>query len=83
MVPSIALIVFLVWALIVYLTRYVSLGSVIAATLVPILMIVFNEAIPYVIFGFLAAFFVVFRHRSNISRLYNGTESKVGKQSNS
>ncbi len=83
MVPVIALIVFLVWGLIVYFTRYVSLGSVIAAVLVPLLMIILEEPIWYIAFGFLAAFFVVFRHRSNISRLYHGTESKVGKQTSS
>jgi acyl phosphate:glycerol-3-phosphate acyltransferase len=85
LVPKISLIVICVFALIVYFTRYVSLGSIVAAVLVPLLMLWFSEPLPVLVFGFVAAFFVVIRHRANIGRLMNGSELRIswgGKSSN-
>lgn len=77
LVPTITAIVFATWAVIVYLTRYVSLASVIAAACVPIWMIVFGEQTEIIVFGVIAAIFVIVRHKANIIRLMNGTESKI------
>ena len=77
LVPKITLLVFSVWALIVYFTRYVSLGSIVAATLVPILMWLFGENKDILCFGLLAALFVIVKHRPNIGRLLRGEELKV------
>jgi glycerol-3-phosphate acyltransferase PlsY len=77
LVPTITLIVFATWALIVYVTRYVSLGSVVAAACVPVWMVVFGEQTEIIVFGIIAALFVIIRHRPNIVRLLNGTESKI------
>jgi acyl phosphate:glycerol-3-phosphate acyltransferase len=83
LVPQITLVVLLVFIGIVYVTRYVSLGSIVAAVLVPPLMLVFHEPLPYLVFGIVASFFVVIRHHANIQRLLNGTELKIswGKKS--
>lgn len=75
--PWVSLIVFLVWALIFGLTKYVSLGSVVAAALVPISMYVLKEPIPYLWFGLAAAFFVIIRHKDNLKRLWAGNELKI------
>ncbi len=75
--PKVTLIVFIVWAIIVYFTRYVSLASIIAAALVPITMWLFNSRQEFLYFGIVAALFVIIRHRPNIERLLNGTESKI------
>ena len=64
-------------AIIVKFTSYVSLGSIVAATLVPIVMYCLSEPLPYIIFGAIAALFVVFRHRENIMRLLQGKELAV------
>lgn len=77
LVPIISAICFASWAVIVGLTKYVSLGSIVGAALVPILMFVFNEPLPYIIFGFIAAVFVIVRHKENIMRLVKGKELKV------
>lgn len=77
LVPMITAIVFATWAVIVYLTRYVSLASIIAAACVPIWMIVLGEQTEIVVFGVIAALFVIVRHKANIVRLMNGTESKI------
>lgn len=75
--PVETVIVFCVWAVIVGLTRIVSLGSIVAAILVPITFYLFGEPLPLVIFGLLAALLVVFRHKDNILRLLQGRELKV------
>jgi glycerol-3-phosphate acyltransferase PlsY len=75
--PKVTLIVFVVWAIIVYFTRYVSLASIVAAALVPITMWLLNARQEFLYFGIVAALFVIIRHRPNIERLLNGTESKI------
>lgn len=63
------------------LTRFVSLGSVSAAILFPILTIFIqdNYIVPgnYIIFGVVLAAIVVFNHRANVKRLLTGTENKL------
>lgn len=77
LMPKVTLIVFSVWAVIVFITRYVSLGSVVAATLVPILAWYFEYPWLFCLFSLLAAAFIVIRHKENIERLLKGTESKI------
>lgn len=77
LVPKVTVIVFLVWAVIVYITRYVSLGSIIAALVAPPLIWLFGERTEYLYFGVVAAFFVIARHRPNIQRLLKGEELKI------
>ena len=77
LMPVIAGLVFLVWLAIVYVTRYVSLGSIVGAALVPVLAYIFDMPPVYIGFGALAAVFIIYRHKTNIERLLNGTESKI------
>lgn len=77
LMPKVTVIVFLVWLLLVLATRYVSLGSIVAAALVPVLALVFGYSALYVAFGVLAAALIIVRHRSNITRLLNGTENRI------
>ncbi|ORU00284.1 Acyl-phosphate:glycerol-3-phosphate O-acyltransferase PlsY [Anaerovibrio sp. JC8] len=77
LMPIIAVIVFLVWLAIVFVTRYVSLGSIVGAAMVPVLSYIFDMPMVYTGFGALAAVFIIYRHKSNIERLLNGTESKI------
>ena len=75
--PLVALLCFLVWGIIVHFTKLVSLGSIVAAALVPVLMYVTGESYWFVGFGGLAALFVIVRHWDNIKRLLAGNELKV------
>ncbi len=77
LMPKVTGVVFTLWAVIVYLTRYVSLGSIIAAALVPILSWYFAYPWQFTFFGGIAALFIILRHKENITRLLNGTESKI------
>jgi glycerol-3-phosphate acyltransferase PlsY len=75
--PIPALIVVVVWLVVVGVTRYVSLGSIIAAAVFPFLVIAFGAPWPTVVFAFLAGTMVIARHRSNIDRLRHGTERRL------
>lgn len=77
LMPLVTVIVFLAWLAIVFLTRYVSLGSIVGAALVPVLAFLFDYPTEYTLFGVLAAVLVIVRHHANIGRLLNGTESKI------
>lgn len=72
----------LVFALVLMaLTRFVSLGSVAAAILFPVLTVFItnNYLVPgnYIIFGIILAILVIFNHRENVKRLLTGTENKL------
>lgn len=77
LMPKETLIIFVVWAVIVYFTRYVSLGSIVAAAIAPPLIWLFGERMELFWFGLLAALFVIVRHRPNIERLLKGQELKI------
>lgn len=72
----------LVFALVLMiLTRMVSLGSICAAILFPVLTVFIHEHYivdgNYIIFGIIMAVFIAYNHRSNIKRLLSGTENKI------
>ena len=74
---NVTLIVFALWFTIVYMTRYVSLGSVVAGVITPILAALFAYPMEYIVFTVIAAFLVIVRHHENIKRLMDGTENKI------
>lgn len=77
MMPKVAVASFGIWLVCVLLTRYVSLGSIMAAIFTPPLAWYLGYPSAYVIFSVVAVFFVVLRHKENIHRLLTGTESKI------
>ena len=77
LMPKATILIFLLWFFIVYLTGYVSLGSIIAASAVPFFAWWGEEPGAYIVFGIAAAIFVIYRHKTNIQRLLAGTESKI------
>ena len=77
LMPSVTAIAFFSWLIIVLTTRYVSLASMAAAVLVPILAAILHYRSEFIIFGVVAALFIIFRHRDNIIRLQKGSENKI------
>ncbi len=71
------LIVLGVWAVIFLLSGYVSLASIVAAISLPVCMVVFDAPIEFKIMSIVLCIFIVFRHRSNITRLIQGKENRV------
>ena len=76
-------VICLVFALVVMaITRMVSLGSIMAAILFPVLTIFIRDnyitdGYTYVFFGIAMAVLVIFNHRANLKRIYNGTENRL------
>lgn len=68
----------LIWIGVVSLTRYVSVASIAAATLVPLLAALLDAPGATVGFCGLVAAFVWWTHRSNLRRLRDGTEHRFG-----
>jgi glycerol-3-phosphate acyltransferase PlsY len=77
--PLALLAVAIIWGVVVWLSGYVSLGSVMAASLFPLAAELLHPARPEPLwFDVLLAGFLVFKHRSNIQRLLKGTENRFG-----
>ena len=77
LMPLTTMLVFLIWLAIVFRTGYVSLGSCVAAVFVPVIAFLSGSPTEYILFGLAAAILILIRHRPNILRLMNGTESKI------
>ncbi|MGM0369402.1 MAG: glycerol-3-phosphate 1-O-acyltransferase PlsY [Bacillota bacterium] len=71
------LIVGAIWVGIIISSRYVSLGSITGAVVLPILMFFFNQPLIIIGFGVLISAFVIYSHKPNIKRLLNGNENKI------
>ena len=69
----------IIWSIITYISKYVSLGSIIALIASPILMYLFKNPPCYTIYCAIAAIYIVYLHRENIKRLLKGEENKVRK----
>ena len=80
------LIAFVIWIPCVLIWKYVSLGSIIAAVVFPIVLIIctaafdewqFQKLWPLIITAIILVAMVILLHRKNIQRLLSGTENKV------
>lgn len=68
----------LVFALVIMIaTRWVSLGSIMAALLFPILTVIMTDNFGAKLISILIGLLVIFNHRTNIKRLKQGTENKL------
>ena len=74
----IALILLAIFAIIVLITKYVSLGSIAMAVFYPVFIFVFYKSVPLVFLSMVFTLIVVLAHRENIKKLINHTESKIG-----
>jgi glycerol-3-phosphate acyltransferase PlsY len=88
--PAAALLLVIIWAVVFWLSRYVSVASICAAVSVPLLNIwgayfhgkfadgTWNK--PLLVFSILISALAVYKHRGNIERLRNGTENRFSKK---
>jgi glycerol-3-phosphate acyltransferase PlsY len=68
-----------VFVIVVWLTRYVSLGSIVATLALPPLAWFTDKSIPVVIGAAVAAALIVQRHHANLARLQRGSERRLGR----
>lgn len=73
----VGLIIAIVWGIITYTTKYVSVGSIIALLISPFVMYFLHAPAAYAAYCAIGALYIVYLHRENIKRLIQGNENKV------
>jgi len=76
LVPIPLLITALIMIIIISLTGYISVGSIAGAIILPVILILKQSHIVYIILGIMIGLLIIYRHISNIKRLLIHTESK-------
>ncbi|MEC5271929.1 glycerol-3-phosphate 1-O-acyltransferase PlsY [Caldifermentibacillus hisashii] len=74
--PVLFIILILIFIITLYLSKYVSLSSMVAGV-VAIIYSLFTRDIPLIVIVFLLSGFIFYRHRANIKRIKDKTEPKV------
>jgi glycerol-3-phosphate acyltransferase PlsY len=77
MLPLLLLIQVSVWGVVFLVSGYVSVGSLGATLLLPVLVIATGQPVAYLVFSLAGSLVVLWAHRTNIARLARGTESRV------
>lgn len=77
--PGIFMSGLVVWAIVFFLSKYVSLASICAAVALPILSIITGKGLSFIIFTSILCMVGVWSHRTNIKRLIQGTENRMVK----
>ena len=81
--PSVAVLV--VWLAVTFSSGYVSLGSIVAAVMLPVSVVIEGRmrgglSLPLTLIASVLALLVIVRHRANIGRLLRGEENRFGKR---
>jgi len=76
--PLSCLFMLVLFVLVVYRWRYISLGSIISACAMPLFLALFSETLPVIITSVIMATLICYRHKQNIHRLINAQERKWG-----
>lgn len=75
--PLATLTCLLVFAIVLAISRYVSLSSICAAVMLPVSLFIFSAPNIILVFSMAIAIIVIIKHYSNIKRLIAGTENKI------
>ena len=78
LMPLIGMITLILWGSVVGVWRFSSLGAIVCFILLPIIVLLFQREISYVVFAVVLSLLILIRHRSNIVRLRQGVEPKIG-----
>ena len=80
--PMIAVMSALAWLIVIALTRYASLASILSLSALVILMVLFKQPQTYILFSAIILGLALYRHRGNIVRLKEGRENKIFSKNN-
>ncbi|MFI3279306.1 MAG: glycerol-3-phosphate 1-O-acyltransferase PlsY [Rikenellaceae bacterium] len=78
--PPLVFLCFAVWIIVLAISHYVSLSSMVAGCLFPVFTLILpstRTVTPLVVFALVTAILLIITHRKNIARLKDGTESKI------
>ena len=78
LVPGALIIILCIWIIVFALTRYVSLASICASFALPFATWITRQNLPLTIVTSAMAALAIYKHRSNIQRLMQGTENRFG-----
>jgi glycerol-3-phosphate acyltransferase PlsY len=83
LMPACLLVGLFVWVLTFYLTKYVAVASIAFGLSLPVCSMVFSAnkdgGLGKILLSFLVMGWIIWRHRSNLSRLRSGTENRFEK----
>ncbi|MBU1895087.1 MAG: glycerol-3-phosphate 1-O-acyltransferase PlsY [Candidatus Omnitrophota bacterium] len=74
--PLVFILCVVVWVVVFFATRYVSVASIVAAVSLPLFAVITDQNIDFVVFCAVLTMVGVYSHRTNIKRLIQGKESK-------
>ena len=77
--PPVSLMMIGIWILIAIVSRYSSLAALTAVSSLPFIYIIKGESAVTISFGIILSALIIFKHKTNISNLLSGKESKIGK----
>ncbi len=77
LMPDVCIFSLSVWLVLVFSTKYVSLGSMAAAAVAPFAAYFFQYPRSFIALSTVCGIFIVIRHKENIIRLLKGTETKI------
>ncbi|MEW6522008.1 MAG: glycerol-3-phosphate 1-O-acyltransferase PlsY [Bacillota bacterium] len=80
LMPRVVAVTLLAFTVTVAVTRYVSLGSIVGATVAVTAALVTPNPLPFRLLVVAGGILIVVRHRSNIARLLAGTENRLGQK---
>lgn len=78
--PAIGFLLLMAWLGAVVMWRYSSGGALTAFGLFPLIASLARPTVEFVLFSVVVSGLIVFKHKGNIERLWNGTESKIGQR---
>jgi len=78
--PIISILAIVVWVVVMIITRYASLSSILAVISIMIFTILFKQPYEYIIFSAIILILGIFKHKENIGRLKSKKERKFGEK---
>jgi len=79
--PFIGLVLLLIWLATVAIWRYSSGGALAAFGVFPLVAALVHPTVMFMLFSVVVSGFIIINHKGNIERLWNGSESKIGRRS--
>lgn len=78
--PSVSLILIGIWITVAIVSKYSSLAAMVSVASLPVIYIVLGSSLIKISFGIILAALIIYRHKTNISNLMSGSESRIGKK---
>lgn len=80
--PLVAAVLLVIWIAVLLVSRYISLASIVVAFCLPFTLLFFKVSWFELALGAIVGAITIYRHRSNITRLLQGTEFRFGQKVN-